>query len=62
MGGHGMDMDMDMNVDMLLNKMCCRYLFSCEKNRETTGASSHFYALHQCFFPLPPPPLPQNHD
>lgn len=29
MGWHGMDMNM--NVDMFLNKMCCRYLFSCGK-------------------------------
>lgn len=51
MGWHGMNMDMNMNmnVDMLLNKMCCRDLFSCEKNRETTDAGSRFYALHQCF-------------
>lgn len=48
MGWHGMNMNM--NVDMLLITTCCRYLFSCEENRETTGAGSHFYALHQCFF------------
>lgn len=33
MGWHGMDMNVDMNVDMLLNKMCCRDLFSCEKKK-----------------------------
>lgn len=44
MAWYGMDMN------MLLNKMCCRYLFSCEKKRETTGVGSHFYALHQLCF------------
>lgn len=32
MGWHGMNMNMDM--DMLLNQMCCRYLFSCEKKKK----------------------------
>lgn len=32
MGWHDMNVniDMDMDMDMLLNKNCCRYLFSCE--------------------------------
>lgn len=41
MGWHGMDinMNMNMNVDMLLNKTCCRYLFSCEKKKEKRDGS-----------------------
>lgn len=50
-----------MNMNLLLNKMCCRYLFSCEeKKRETTDVGSRFYALHQCLFPPPPPPPQKN--
>lgn len=37
MGWDGMDINMnvDMNMNMLLTKTCCRYLFSCEKKRKT---------------------------
>lgn len=56
-----MNMNMNMDMKMFLNKMCCRYLFSCEiKKRETTDAGSRFYALHQYLFPPPLPP--QKHD
>lgn len=52
MGWHGMNMDMNMNmnVDMLLTETCCRYLFSCEKKRETTDVGSHFLRFTSIVF------------
>lgn len=66
MGWHDMDVDMDMNMDMLLTETCCKYCFLVKKKekkkQDTTDVGSHCYALHQCFFPLPPPLPPQKHD